>query len=69
MFSSITKPHFLQTTSPIPFAIFVEPHSGHLILIIELKKLNFLNIILFENIFFKNYTLLYELRNIYIRFK
>lgn len=69
MLSSITKPHFLQTTSPIPFAILVEPHSGHFIFIIRLKKLNFLNFIVLGSIFLKNYTLIYELRKIYIRFK
>jgi hypothetical protein len=65
----MTKPHFLQTTSFIAVAILVEPHSGHFIFIKKLNFQNFLNFFLFQNIFLKNYTLPYELRNIYILFK
>lgn len=65
----MTKPHFLHTTSLIAVAIFVEPHSGHFIFIKKLNFQNFLNFFVFGNICLKDYTLIYELRNIYILFK
>ena len=67
--SSMTKPHFLHTTSFIPVAIFVEPHSGHFIFIKKLNSRIFLNFFVLRNICLKDYTLIYELRNIYILFK
>ncbi len=56
MFSSSTRPHFLHDTSPIVFAIFAEPHSGHLNFILNLKTVNLLSFILLINIFLKKYT-------------
>lgn len=66
MFSSMTSPHFLQTASPMLVEMLNEPHSGHFIFIKKLNTLNLLNFLLFRNILLKNYTLIYELRKIYI---